>query len=102
MKYNEISENKNQNSIKIKASGDVLCQEIDNELVILNLKDERYLGLDESGTIFWRALMETDSLEDAFNRLQDEFDVKPSVLLKDMNDLITELKDNGLIEISEV
>lgn len=94
-----MKENLVTGSHKCKVSGNVLSQEIDNELVFLNIKDEKYFGLDKTGAIFWKAMMKADSLEDAFSRLQVEFDVDPAILLKDMNELIYELNQNGLVDI---
>ena len=96
-----MKENLLTDSHKFKLSVYVLSQEIDNELIFLNIKDEKYFGLDKTGTIFWKAMMDADSLEDAYNMLLGEFDVEPSTLLNDMNDLIHELEKSGLVEIYE-
>lgn len=98
----KVKENLISGSVKVSASDNILFQEIDKELVILNVKDEQYLGLDETGTIFWKKMIESKSLQGAFNDLLNEFNVDPAILLKDLNELLYELKQYGLIDISQL
>jgi hypothetical protein len=65
--------------------------------VILNLDSERYYGLDNVGTRFLSVLTTSESIETAYERLQNEYDVDPKVLRTDLLALIENLLDQGLL-----
>ncbi len=84
---------------KISRSNDILDQDMQDELIILNMKDENYLGLDETGTRFWKVLLNSSSVKDAYEKLLDEYEVEPETLHSDLNEFIGNLEKNGLITI---
>ena len=94
-KTNYISDN-----YKIKRSNDILFQDIQDEIIILNMNNENYLGLDKVGARFWNILINPDSVKDAYEQLLDEFDVEPKTLQRDLNNYISELVKNDLVTIS--
>jgi len=81
----------------INIAPDVIFREIGGEAVILNLKTERYLGLDEVGTRIWKVLQASGSVESTFKTLLEEYDVEPSHLERDLNEFIDQLIENGLV-----
>ena len=86
---------------KLRAATDVLVQELpDGESVFLDLKSERYFGLDPAGTRFWKALTGTGSSERAYRLLLDEYDVTPERLRDDLEHWIQKLLDQGLLELA--
>lgn len=78
----------------------ILVRELDGESVLLNLDTERYFGLDETGTRMWAALTTSESIEEAFEKLVDEYDVDSELLRRDLNELIEKLLDQGLAHVS--
>ena len=76
---------------------DVLISHLHDEAVILNLDSERYYGLDDVGTRFLSVLTTSDSIESAYDRLRDEYDIDPQVLRNDLLGLIESLLDQGQI-----
>jgi hypothetical protein len=78
---------------------DVLVQELDGESVILNVATERYFGLDHIGTRMWAALTTLETIEAAYESLIATFDVDPASLRQDLQALVTELVDHGLLDI---
>jgi hypothetical protein len=78
----------------------VLLRELDGESVLLNLDSERYFGLDETGTRMWAALTTSKSIEEALEKLVDEYDVESELLREDLNELIEKLRDHGLVDVS--
>ena len=76
---------------------DVLHQELDGETVLLNLANESYFGLDEVGTRIWQVLAETSSLPDVVTRLLTEYDVTPEQLREDVERLVAQLSEAGLV-----
>jgi len=97
-----MSDNLISNDIKIDKSEDILFQDIEEELIILNIKDENYLGLDKVGTRFWNILISSKSVKEAYKKILDEYEVEPDTLKKDLNNFISELAKNGLVIISTV
>ena len=77
---------------------DVLVQELDGESVILNVATERYFGLDRVGTRMWVALTSLESIEAAYESLLAAFDVDGERLRQDLQALVTELVDHGLLD----
>lgn len=84
---------------KVKISDEVLFQEIEGECVLLNLSNEQYYGLDEVGTRLWHLLLEDEKTENALSDLQKEFDVDEKTLRTDLDILIKDLSEQGLVEI---
>ena len=84
-------------SSRARIAPEVMIQEVGGESVLLDLKTERYLGLNEVGTRMWQALSESDSIQAAYEALQAEYDVTPQQLEEDLRDLIDRLLANALI-----
>jgi Coenzyme PQQ synthesis protein D (PqqD) len=86
---------------RVKLSEDVLTSDLQGESVILNVNSQRYYGLDKVGTRFLTLLGSSESIEDAFEALLTEYDVEAEELRVDLTDLLTELRDQGLVEICD-
>ena len=84
----------------VSVAPDVLHQELGGETVLLNLANESYFGLDEVGTRIWQILGETSSLPDVVTRLLAEYDVTPEQLRVDVERLVTQLAEAGLVSTS--
>lgn len=84
-------------STRARTAPDVMIQEVGDESVLLDLKTERYLGLNEVGTRMWRVLLESDSIQAAYETLLAEYDVTPQLLEEDLRDLLDRLLANALI-----
>ena len=84
----------------VTVAPDVLHQELGGETVLLNLANESYFGLDEVGTRIWQVLSETSSLPDVVTRLLAEYDVTSEQLRGDVERLVTQLAEAGLVSTS--
>lgn len=83
----------------VSAPTTVLARELpDGESVLLDMASERYFGLDASGTRMWGALTSTPSVQEAYERLLEEYAVEPDVLRRDLGRLLEELVGRGLLE----
>ncbi|MDY7014713.1 MAG: PqqD family peptide modification chaperone [Cyanobacteriota bacterium] len=87
-----------QNVISVE---DVLVQNLADEAVLLNLNNEAYYGLDEIGTRIFAILQESNSIETAYQRLLEEYEVEPDVLKQDLLDFIEKLLEQGLIQLED-
>jgi hypothetical protein len=79
---------------------DVLISNLQEESVILDLDSERYYGLDDVGTRFLSVLNTADSIEAAYEKLIQEYDVDEEVLRKDLLTLVENLVAQGIVQIS--
>ena len=83
-------------------SEDALFQEVSGETVLLDLVSENYFGLDEAGTRVWALLVEGASVGQIVNTLLDEYEVDRTTLEKDVNELLGNLVETGLIAVREI
>ena len=75
----------------------VLARRTGDEMVLLNLDNEQYYGLDEVGTRFWDLVAAGGSFGSAITTLLEEYEVERDVLERDLTALVGELSENGLV-----
>jgi len=63
---------------------------------------EVYFGLDPIGARMWEALAETGDIKAAAALLVEEFEVDGGRLLSDLTQLVTELTEAGLLEVTTI
>jgi hypothetical protein len=85
----------------ISISPDVMIRKVGEESVLLDLKTERYLGLDDVSARFWDILTSGRSIQSAYETLLAEFEVDPDQLTQDLDDFVQELIQLGLVEQSQ-
>jgi hypothetical protein len=85
---------------KVAIKKDILVQNVDGELVLLNLESEQYFGLDDVGNTMWSCLKETESLQGAYDRLIDRYNVDPEELKQDFLNLVEQFVEHDLVEIT--
>ena len=85
----------------ISISPDVMVRKVGEESVLLDLKTERYLGLDDVSARFWDLLTSGGSIQSAYETLLSEFEVDPDRLRNDLDDFVQELVQFGLVEQSQ-
>ena len=86
----------------ITLAPDVLLQELAGESVLLNLNSEEYFGLDEVGSRMLSVLTDSASIQQASDRLLEEYEVEPEKLHQDLIELIKKMVDHGLVTLSSV
>jgi hypothetical protein len=85
----------------ISISPDVMVRKVGEESVLLDLKTERYLGLDDVSARFWDLLTGGGSIQSAYEMLLAEFEVDPERLRNDLDDFVQELIQSGLVQQSQ-
>src|SRR5512133_199868 len=88
-------------SWRIAVPEDVLIRDLDGESVVLNIRTEKYYGLDAVGTRMWAVLTEGDTVEAAFDKLLEEYDVERARLRSDLETFVSELVEHGLLVVHE-
>ena len=85
----------------LKISPTALSRELDGETVLVNLDTGMYFGLDEVGTVIWNHIQEGVTVEEIPAKLTETFEVEEDVARTDLEALIGELRENGLVESDE-
>jgi hypothetical protein len=85
-------------SDRLMVPAHVLARHVDGETVLLNLETEKYFGLDATGTRMWELVTHLPSIEAAYGKLTEEFEVEPEVLRKHLTELLGQLIENGLLK----
>ena len=80
----------------VAAAADVLATAFDDELVLLNLRDGVYYGLEGVGTRIWSLIQRPMPVAEIRNALTEEFDVDPARCEEDLRAILGELVSRGL------
>ena len=84
---------------EVTVSPDALFREIQGESVILDLRSQRYFGLDDVGTRMWELLAEHREPSEVADAILHEFDVERPEVERDLETLIAELETAELITV---
>ncbi|NQX89066.1 MAG: PqqD family protein [Halioglobus sp.] len=79
----------------------IISQEVAGETVILDIESENYFGLGAVGTRIWQMIQEHGDLHRIYNTLLKEYEVDEMQLLNDLEALLTEASDRGLITLQD-
>lgn len=75
----------------------VVAREVDGEMVLLNLRSEQYYSLDRVGADMVTRLTRA-SRDEAVAALRRDYEVDGDVLEQDLDQLVAELLEAGLLE----
>lgn len=81
----------------LKINPDVLFQRLENDAVLLHMKNDRFYNLNRTGTRLWELLSEGQDLVHIQEQMLKEFDVEPAALQKEIKDLIVSLQKEDLV-----
>ncbi len=81
----------------VRVSADVICREIDQEAVLLDLASGRYYGLNAVGARVWTLLAGGASVDAIVAAISAEFDADDAQIARDVGDLLADLRARGLI-----
>jgi len=84
--------------MKLRIPDDVIFRILGDEAVILNLASGVYFGLDSVGTRMWQLLSEHGSTDKVVEAMLAEFEVEEGKLRNDLDDLIRQLSEKGLVK----
>lgn len=75
----------------------VIFQALHDEVVLLNLVNHEYYGLDSVGADVWQLLLKHRSVTEAAKALQGMYAVDEEMALRDVRKLVDELLASGLL-----
>ena len=79
----------------------VVSSKVAESAVLLNTQTKKYFALDDVGMRFWDELKSGRSFRDVYETLLGEYDVAPNQLKNDLEELVQNLIDTGLVEIDQ-
>lgn len=85
------------NQILIKP--DTLVNVISGESVLLNLSADSYFGLDQIGTDMWQCLTAERTIQAAYEKLLDEYEVDAETLKTDLTSFVEKLVEHQLVDV---
>jgi len=91
----KITDQSNVVATHEQVSGDLL----DGEVVILNLKDGVYYGLNNIGGQIWQLIQEPKTASQIRDILLEEYDVTSEQCTEELLMLLNEMEAKGLIEV---
>jgi hypothetical protein len=83
----------------ILANRDLLCCELAEGAVILDMKSGVYYGLDPVGTFVWGLIQTPKTMNEIANAVMDEYSVDSQRCHQDLKNLFAEMATRLLIEI---
>ena len=87
-------------SLVVAVKDQVVSVDLAGEAVILNLTSGIYYGLDEVGSRIWEIMQEPSSVQTIRDKLLEEYDVEREKCEQDLLELISQLKQYGLVEVN--
>ena len=85
----------------VVAAQDQVSSDLGEEVVILQLRNGVYYGLDEVGARIWDLIQEPRAVNEIRDLLLDEYDVEPERCERDLLALLEELVAEGLVEVGD-
>ena len=83
----------------VKISKNVVHCEVEDEVIILGMKDGIYYGLDHVGVFIWNIIQSPINVNEIHIAILENFDVTKEESETDLLELLSELVDNNLIEV---
>lgn len=77
---------------------DLVCQELDGEIVILDMQQEQYFGLNVVGARMWQLMSAGKNADQIIETVKSEFDVTEEIVRTDLTALGNQLTDAGLLK----
>ncbi len=84
---------------RVVATHDQVSSRVDEDEVILSLREGAYYGLDAVGARAWRLIQEPRSVGEVCDAIAREYEVAPDRCRRDVIALLGRLADSGLVEI---
>lgn len=80
-------------------SPDCVSCPVEDGIAILDLKSNIYYSLDTVGVSIWDRMSTPASLDDLTRTVSSEYDVSPEVCRGDIEDLLKDMLQHGLIQV---
>jgi hypothetical protein len=86
-------------AMRYKVIGEHLFSELNNEAVVLSLKNGKYYGLNNVGVSIFQALQSPKSLGELKTEIMAEYSVDETVCETELKSFLQTMEKEGLIEV---
>ena len=76
---------------------DIVWRQVENEIVILDMKASVYASLNNAGRVLWLRLVDGGTVDDLAAELEREFGLEPEVARRDTEAFVASLRQQGLL-----
>jgi len=87
-------------TIVVAVADQVSCR-LDEETVLLELRNGNYYGLNSVGTVIWEMIQQPKSVEAVCSAIQEQYSVDSETCSRDVLRVIQELRGAGLVEFRQ-
>jgi hypothetical protein len=77
---------------------DVLCESLENEIVLFQLSSQQYYSLGAVGAHVWKLLGESGDVATVAKQLCDAYTGEPAAIIGDFHELVSEMLSAGLLQ----
>jgi hypothetical protein len=88
----------NKDSVVLALPNAVSCV-VEDEVVILHMKNGTYYGLNAVGNSVWQLIQKPKTVADIESHILQNYDVTPEQCHQDLQELLEQLSSAGLVEI---
>jgi Coenzyme PQQ synthesis protein D (PqqD) len=85
----------------LRPSPDVVAQKLEESLVLVHLRTNRILEFNRTGARFWELLEEDGDRASIEEKMLAEFDVPKDQLSRELDELVNQLAEEGLVQVSD-
>jgi hypothetical protein len=77
----------------------ILFADIDEEVVMMDIEQGTYFGMDEIASQIWNLIEEPIRVSDLCSALHESYEVSPDECLRDVLEFLDQLNEQGLLSI---
>jgi DNA-binding ferritin-like protein len=81
----------------MKANSNIIWRKIDDNIFIIDPLNERIHELNETAAIIFEMIIKNKKIDEIERKILKEYDVDEKECRKDILDIVSELKDKGVI-----
>lgn len=82
-----------------RVSDQVEWRAVDDEVIILDLRTQLYLNLNDSGAVLWKGVNDEAGFGELVSRLRARFDVDVDQASADVRSFLDDLVEHGLVTV---
>jgi hypothetical protein len=83
--------------VTLRPNPDVIAKRLDQTSVLVHIPTNRIFELNETGSRVWEMIGESLNADQIVRRLADEFEVEEAQAADEVTELLTRLRDEGLL-----
>jgi hypothetical protein len=83
----------------IRRTEDLVASDLEGETVMMSVRSGMYYGLDSIGSRIWQLIEQPRTFSELCDMVLEEYDVDRAQCERDITALLTEMRDEGIIDV---